>query len=54
MEAEPSFPFAARGAHETGGWPGQVLGGNAVLHVANRTRSGSLCKRGPDALQLLR
>ena len=54
MKAEPSLPFPACGAHETGGWPGHVLGGDAVLHVPNRTRSGSLCKRGPDALQLLR
>ena len=51
---EPALPLAAGGADEAGSRPGRVLGRDAVLHGANRTRSGDLCKRGPDTLQLLR
>jgi hypothetical protein len=54
MEAEASLPLSAGGTHETGGGPGHVLCGDAVLHVANRTRSGNLCKGGADTAQLLR
>jgi hypothetical protein len=54
METETSLPLATRRVHETGGGPGHVFGGNAVLHGANRTRSGNLCKGGPNTLCLLR
>ncbi len=54
MKPEPPLPLAAGWPDEAGSGPGRVLRRNAVLHAANRTWSGRLCKRGPHTLQLRR
>ena len=54
MESEPPLPPAPGRPDEAGGRPSCVLRRDAVLHGVNRTRSGRLCKRGPDTLDLSR
>jgi hypothetical protein len=54
VQSKPTLLLAPGGPDEARSGASHILRRDAVLHGANRTRSGRLCKRGPDTFELLR